>query len=105
MEPQPDAWPFVCLQGPSCPMQPSLPLVELPRPDHRFCEGYHRGLVRWFGAPAVPVGERDRLVAASAGRAERTGFRHESELGEAADFEVGPADRPGQGGALLQVTF
>ena len=30
---------------------------------------------------------------------------HGSELPEAADFEVGPADLPGQDGTLLQVAF
>src|SRR6185369_16623497 len=61
----------------------------------------------------VPFGERDRLAAAPLGRGERTGLRHvgtmedirESELRQAADFEVGAADLPGQVGTLPEVAY
>jgi len=64
-----------------------------------------RGRDHRFGSPAVPLGEGDRLVAMPPGSLERMGLRHGSELREAADFEVGSADLPGQDGALLQVAF
>ena len=64
-----------------------------------------RGRDHRLRAPAVPLGERDRLAAAPPGRGERAEPRCETELRKAADFQVGPADPPGQGGALLEVAF
>ncbi len=83
----------------------SLALVELTRPDHRAGERDQRGCDHGLGAPAVPLGECDRLAAAPLGRGERANPRRETELRQAADLEVGPADLPGQGSALPQVTF
>jgi hypothetical protein len=53
----------------------------------------------------VQLGERDRLVAALPGDGERADPRRERELRKAGDFQVGPADAPGQGGAFLEVAF
>jgi hypothetical protein len=53
----------------------------------------------------VPVGQRDRLVAALPGGGERADPRREPELGQAADLQVGPADLSGQGNALLEVAL
>ena len=102
---QPDVRPGVCLQGLFGALQPSLALVELTRPDHRAGERDQRGRDHRFRAPAVSLGERDRLAAAPLGRGERADLRCEPELRQAADFEVGPADLPGQGGALPEVAF
>jgi hypothetical protein len=83
----------------------ALALVELTRPDHRAGQREQCGRDHRFYAPPVPLGEGDRLTAALLGRGERVDLGCEPELREAADFEVGSADLPGQGGALLQVAF
>src|SRR6266536_6279693 len=102
---QPDTGPGVRLQGLFGALQPSLPLVKLTRPDQIGSQRYQRGRDDGLRAPAVPVGERYRLVAAPPGSGERADLRRETELGEAADFQVGAADVPGQDGALLEVAF
>ena len=101
----PDARPGVCFQGPRGALQPSLALVQLTRPDHHPGEGDQRGRDDRRRTPSIPVGERDRLAAAAPGRGERADPRREPELRETADFEVGPADLPGQDGALAEVAF
>ena len=87
------------------PAQPSLALVEVTQPHHRAGERYQRGRDHRLRSPAVPVGERYRLAAAALGRGERVDLRRKTELREAADLEVRPADLPGQDGALLEVAF
>src|SRR6266511_1158931 len=101
----PDARPGVGLQGLCGALQPSLAFVKLTRPDRRGGERYQRGRDDRLCAPAVSLGEFDRLLAALPGGGERADPRRESELRQAGDFEVGPADPPGQDGALLEVTF
>jgi hypothetical protein len=100
-----DAWPGVGLQGLGGALQPPLAFVKLARPDQVGGQRDQRGRDHGLGAPAVPLGQRDRFVAALPGGGERADPRREPELGEAADFEIGPADLPGQGGALLEVAF
>jgi hypothetical protein len=102
---QPDVRPGVRLQGQFCALQPSLACVELTRPHHHAGQRYQRGRDDGLRAPAVSLGERYRLLAAPPGSGERADLRREPELREAADFEVGPADLPGQIGALLEVAF
>jgi hypothetical protein len=100
-----DVRPGVCLQGLPGSLQPSLALVELTCPDHRAGQRDQRGRDHRLRAPAVPLGERDRLAAAPLGGGERAHPRRETELRQAADFQVGPADLPGQDGALPEVAF
>jgi hypothetical protein len=101
----PDAWPGVGLQGPFGAPQPPLALVKLARPDQVAGQRDQRGRDDGLRAPAVPVGERDRLPATPTGGGERADPRREPELGQAADFQVGPADLSGNGNALLEVAL
>src|SRR6266508_4612473 len=101
----PDARPGVCLQGLCGALQPSLAFVEVTRPDRRGGERYQRGRNHRLCAPAVPLGERYRLVAVLPGGGDRADLRRETQLRQAADLQVGPADPAGQGGALLEVAF
>jgi len=84
---------------------PSLAFVELTRPDQVGDQRYQRGRDDGLRAPAVPIGERNRLAAEPPGRGERARLRRETELRQASDFEVGPADPPGQDGALPEVAL
>ncbi len=103
---QPEVRPGVCLQGPFGAPQPPLALVEVTQPHHRAGEHYHRGCDHRFRAPAVAFGERDRLAAAPPDRGERVeDQRCEPEPRQAGDFQVRPADLPGQDGALPEVAF
>ena len=102
---QRDAGPGISLQGRCGAPQPSLAFVELTHPDHHARERDERGRDDRLRVPAVPAGEGYRLVAAPPGSGERADLRRETQLRKAADFEVGPADLPGQDGALLQVAF
>src|SRR6266540_6408748 len=97
--------PGVCLQGPFGALQPSLAFVELTRQHHRAGQRYQRGRNYPVRAPAMSLRERDRLVAAPPGRCERVDLRGERELREAADFDVRPADLPGEDGAFVEVAF
>ena len=81
------------------------PSSKLARPDQVGGQRYQRGRDHRLRAPAVPLGQRDRFVAALPGRGERADSRREPELGQAAHFEIGPADLLGQDGALLEVAF
>src|SRR6266852_7606032 len=101
----PDARPGVCFQGPRGALQPFLALVKLTRPDHHPGERDQRGRDDRRRTPSIPVGERYRLAAAAPSRGERADPRREPELRETADVEVGPADLPGQDGALAEVAF
>src|SRR6266702_4631253 len=105
MQQLPDARPGVCLQGLCGALYPSLAFVKVTRPDRRGGQRYERGRDDGLRAPAVPLGERYRLLAALPGGGDRADLRRETQLRQAGDFEVGPADPPGQDGALLEVTF
>ncbi len=102
---QPDARSGVGLQDPGCAPQPSLGVLELARPDHRAGKRYQGRRDHLVRAPAMPLGERYRLLATLPDRGKRAEFRGETQLREAADFEIGPSDLPGKIGALLQVAF
>jgi len=88
----PDPGAGICLQGPCGALQPSLAFVELTRPHHRVGQRYRGGRDDGFRAPAVPVSERYRLLAAPPGGVERMDLRREPELRKASDFKVGSAD-------------
>ena len=100
-----DVRPGVCLQGPFGALQPSLALVKLARPDQVGGQRDQRGRNNRLCAPAVPIGKGDRLVAATPGRGERADPRRETQLCQAGDLQVGPADPPGKNGALLEVAL
>src|SRR5262249_56860550 len=101
-----DIRPGICLQGLSGSLQPPLALVELTGPDHRAGEHYQRGCDHRFRAPAVLLGEGDRLAAAPLGRGERVeDQRCEPELRQAGDVQVWPADLTAQLGALPELAF
>ena len=68
---QRDVRPVVCSQGLSGSFQPPLAFVELTGPDQRAGEHYQCGRDHRFRAPAVPLGQGDRLAAAPLGRGER----------------------------------
>ena len=51
------------------------------------------------------LGESHGLPAARTNGGERAEFGRKTELGKAADFEVGAAEPPGERGALGQVAF
>ena len=102
---QPDVSPGVCLQGPHGALQPPLGLVKLTRPHHRAGQRDQRRRGHRLRTPAVSLGEGDRLPAAPLDSGERSDPRREPELHEASDFEVGPADVPGQDGTLPKVAF
>ena len=97
--------PVSAFQGPVGTLQPSLAFVKVTREDHRGGQRQQRGRDHRLGAPAVPLSGCYRVAAAPLGRGERVDLRREPELRQAAHLEVGPADLPGQGGALLQVAF
>jgi hypothetical protein len=101
----PDTGPSVCLHGPCGALQPSLGFVELTRPGQVGSQRYQRWCGDGIRAPAVPVSERYRLAAAPSGNGERAELGRETELRQTGDFQVGAADLPGQGGALLEMTF
>ena len=86
-------------------LQPTLPLVELTGPDHGAGERDDRRRDHRFGAPTVVLGESPGLLAARTNGGERAEFGRETELGKAADFEVGAAEPAGERGALGQVAF
>jgi glyoxylase-like metal-dependent hydrolase (beta-lactamase superfamily II) len=90
----PDAWPGVGLQGPFGAPQPPLALVKLARPDQVAGQRDQRGRDDGLRAPAVPVGERDRLPATPTGGGERADpRRHRSQVAVERDVFVGlPGD-------------
>ncbi len=102
---QPDVRPAIRLPGLPGPLQPAFALVELTRPDQRGGHRDERGRDHPFVGQAVPLGQLDRLAAAPLGDGERVDPRREAQLRQAPDLEVGPADLPGQRGALPQVAF
>ena len=102
---QPDTGPGVCFQGPCGAPQRALAFVELTRPDQVGGQCYQRGRDDGLCAPAVSVGEGDRLAAAAPGGGERVDLRRETELCQAGNLQIGPADPPGQNGALPEVAF
>ena len=75
--------------------------VQIERPGER----HQRGCDHRLGVPAVPGGQRDRLIAAPPGHGEGVADRREAEVGEAGHLEIRPADVAGEGGALQQVAF
>ena len=105
MQQLPDARPGVGLQGPCGALQPSLGFVKLARPGQVAGQRDERGRNHRLCPPTVPVGERDRLTASLPGDGEGADPRRETQLRKAADFQVWPADAPGQDGALLEVAF
>ncbi len=102
---QPDVRPGVCVQRPFGAPQPSLALVKLTRPRHRVGQRDQRGRDPRLRAPAVPLGERYRLIAAPPGNGERADLGGEPELRQAPDFKVGPTGLPGKHGPFLEVAF
>ena len=105
---EPDVGPVSVCRACSVRRNHHSPSSNSPRQHHRAGERHQRGCDHRFRAPAVPFGEGDRLAAAPLGRGERMDLRHvstmkdirESELREAADFQVRAGRSPGPGRRL-----